>query len=176
MKKEEKTIAPAKPAETAAKTTAAKKAEPVVKAAEKKAEPEVKTAAKKAEPEVKTTAKKAETQVKTAAKKVETAAKTAAKKTTAAAKKTTASVKKAAAPKKAAPAAKKTAAVKESVHLQYLGKDIDVADLVKAAKAAFAAETGKKESDVKGVELYLKTEENRAYYVINGEFTGQLDI
>ena len=59
---------------------------------------------------------------------------------------------------------------------KYLGKDIDVADLVKAAKAAFAAETGKKESDVKGVELYLKTEENRAYYVINGEFTAEISL
>ena len=34
----------------------------------------------------------------------------------------------------------------------------------------WVAETGKKESDIKDVQIYVKPEENAAYYVVNGEF------
>ena len=37
-------------------------------------------------------------------------------------------------------------------------------------KTAWAAETGKKESDIKDVQIYVKPEESAAYYVVNGEF------
>ena len=92
-----------------------------------------------------------------------------------AAPKKTAAPKKAAAPKKEAPAkqapAKKAPVKKEiktAVYVQYAGKEAEVEKLVAAAKKAYVA-AGHKETDIKTVEIYVKPEENTAYYVINGE-------
>lgn len=92
-----------------------------------------------------------------------------------AAPKKTAAPKKAAAPKKEAPAKKapdKKAPVKKeiktAVYVQYAGKEAEVEKLVAAAKKAYVA-AGHKETDIKTVEIYVKPEENTAYYVINGE-------
>ena len=49
--------------------------------------------------------------------------------------------------------------------LQFAGKDIAVDAIVEAAKADFKANN---KGAVKTVEVYLKPEENAAYYVING--------
>ena len=84
-----------------------------------------------------------------------------------------------AAPAKKAPAkraaAKKTAAakpaaVKETVYIQFAGAEYNLDDIKANAKKAWAEETGKKESDVKEIQIYVKPEEHAAYYVINGEF------
>ena len=92
-----------------------------------------------------------------------------------AAPKKTAAPKKAAAPKKEAPAKKAPAKkapvkkeIKTAVYLQYAGKEAEVEKLVAAAKKAYVA-AGHKETDIKTVEIYVKPEENTAYYVINGE-------
>lgn len=92
----------------------------------------------------------------------------AAKKTTAkddsAAKKTAAAAKKAV--KKVADKAEaKKTAVKQIVQLQFDGKDLAVEDIIAAAKADFRANN---KGTVKTVEVYLKPEDNAAYYVING--------
>ena len=105
------------------------------------------------------------TPVTTEDKKTETSAKkapvkrAAAKKETAAAKKTT--------------AAKKTAAkteVKETVFVQFAGAEYSLDDVKANVKKAWMAETGKKESDIKDIQIYVKPEEHAAYYVVNGEF------
>ena len=92
-----------------------------------------------------------------------------------AAPKKTAAPKKAAAPKKEAPAKKAPAKkapvkkeIKTAVYVQYAGKEAEVEKLVAAAKKAYVA-AGHKETDIKTVEIYVKPEENTAYYVINGE-------
>ena len=92
-----------------------------------------------------------------------------------AAPKKTAAPKKAAAPKKEAPAKKAPAKkapvkkeIKTAVYVQYTGKEAEVEKLVAAAKKAYVA-AGHKETDIKTVEIYVKPEENTAYYVINGE-------
>ena len=44
-------------------------------------------------------------------------------------------------------------------------------DDVKAnVKKAWMAETGKKESDISYIQIYVKPEEHAAYYVVNGEY------
>lgn len=141
------------------------------KAAEVKA-PEV----KKAEPvkaEVKAEPAKKEAAKKTPAKK-ETAKKAPAKKETT--KK--APVKKEAAKKspavKKAPA--KKAAVKEVVNFQFSGKSYTSEDLVKIAKDVWKYDLNGKDEDFKSLELYVKPEENTAYYVINGDVTGSFFI
>ena len=65
--------------------------------------------------------------------------------------------------------------VKTNVILQSDGREVNVSDLTAKAKAAFVAE-GHKESEIKDVVVYMKTEENGLYYVINDTFTGKCDL
>lgn len=108
----------------------------------------------------------AETTVKkTTAKTTET--KTTAAKTTAAKKTTT---------RTAAAKTKKAAAVKESISIQFAGKDYTTEQLVKIAKDVWEFDLKKDPADFKEVQLYVKPEEAKAYYVINGTETGSFDI
>lgn len=123
---------------------------------------EVKTAEVKAE--VKVEAPKAETkEVKAEAKKAP-AKKAPAKKAT--------TTKKTAAAKKAP--AKKAAATTEMV-LQFEGNEVVVANLEEKVKAQYVAE-GHSASSIKSLTVYVKPEEYSAYYVINGDVTGRVDL
>lgn len=78
---------------------------------------------------------------------------------------------KAAAKKPAAkkPAAKKAPAKKaagDSVVLQYNGKDIEMKALVEACKADYKAKGHKSANNVC---VYVKPEDNAAYYTVNGK-------
>lgn len=69
------------------------------------------------------------------------------------------------------PAAKTTRATKKeavvNVYLQYAGKEILAEDIVSKAKAAFV-EAGNKEADIRTIDVYVKPEENAAYFAVNG--------
>ncbi|MBO5451843.1 MAG: hypothetical protein J6A11_09935 [Lachnospiraceae bacterium] len=81
--------------------------------------------------------------------------------------------------KKAAPAKKapaKKAEAKAVVHLQFDGKSYTNDDLIKIAKDVWKYDLGNKPADFKSVELYVKPEDSRAYYVVNGEITGSFAI
>ena len=148
----------------ATKTTATKKVEtkPVEVKAAVKEEAKVATTAAKTETKkaaTKTTAAKAET--KKATTKA-TAAKTETKK--AAAK---AETKKTAAKTTAKKTATKKAAKKENnVFVQFAGMEFDTAVIEKAVKADYAAKNGKKTAT--SVNIYVKPEDMKAYYVIDG--------
>jgi len=86
-------------------------------------------------------------------------------------KKTVETVKKAV---KSAPA-KKTS-VKETIFLQYYGKEINKDDILAQVKDIWTKQMKKKASEMKSVTLYLKPEESAAYYVINGDVTGRIDL
>lgn len=137
-----------------------------VPAEEKKVE--VKAAEVKA-PEVKAEVKK-EAVKKDTVKKTPAAKKAPAKKAPAAKKET---VKKETVKK--APAAKKPV-VKEEVNFQFSGKSYTSEDLIRIAKDVWKYDLNGKEEDFKSVELYVKPEENTAYYVINGDVTGSFFI
>ena len=114
----------------------------------------------------------------TVAKTVEKAVKAAEKTTKAVAEKAE-EVKEAVKETAKAPAKRTTTrktAVKETVYLQYLGKEINKDDLVKQVKDIWTKELKNKVGDMKSVTLYLKPEENKAYYVINEEVTGSIDM
>lgn len=104
---------------------------------------------------------KAETAKKAPAKKAATkkpaAKKTTAKKTTA--KKTTTSTKK----------------VSTELYVQFAGYEVSEEDLVNRVKEAWVNE-GNKISTLKNINLYVKPEERKAYYVVNGSAAGALDI
>ena len=140
----------------AKKTAKATVKKPVAKAA---AETTKKAAAKTTE--TKTTA------AKTAATKT-TETKTTAAKTTAAKKTTTKTA--------AAKTTKKAAAVKENISIQFAGKDYTTEQLVKIAKDVWEFDLKKDSADFKEVQLYVKPEEAKVYYVINGTETGSFNI
>ena len=132
----------------------------VKKTVEKAAKPAVETEAVKAEATkaaAKTTEKVAEAKTtetaKTAPAKKTTARKTPAKRTT----------------------TKKAAVVTEEVYLQYAGKEFSSADLTAKVKEIWK-EMGKKAADLKDIKVYVKPEENAAYYVINNEETGSFGL
>ena len=85
------------------------------------------------------------------------------------------------APAKKAPAekeapAKKAAAKKETViTVQYMGNEVSVASVEEKVVAAFVA-AGNKASAIKSLNIYVKPEEHSAYYVINGDVTGRVDL
>ena len=62
---------------------------------------------------------------------------------------------------------------KVNVVLQFDGKSVDVADVSKAAKEDWKAE---RDGTVSQLHLYLKSEESKAYYVINGKDAGVVDM
>lgn len=141
-----------------------------------------KAEAPKAEKAVESVAKKVETpavEVKTetkAAKPAEKAA-PAAKKETAKKETKPAAEKKAAAkkaPAKEAPA--KETELKSEVHIQFGGKSYAQEDLLRIAKDVWKYDLNQKVGDLTSVELYVKPEENAAYYVMNGQFTGSFGL
>lgn len=75
--------------------------------------------------------------------------------------------------KKAAP--KKTA-VKEEVVLQFAGKEVNTADIMKNVKDIWTKVLKNKVGDMKSVSIYLKPEECAAYYVVNGDVTGKIEL
>ncbi|MEI3338611.1 MAG: DUF6465 family protein [Eubacterium sp.] len=60
----------------------------------------------------------------------------------------------------------------KTIVLQYLGKEIDEAEITERAIAQFSALEGG--VAVKKITLYLKPEEEAAYYVINDQYTGKV--
>ena len=54
--------------------------------------------------------------------------------------------------------------------LQYQGAEVDTATLIEAAKREFKSQH--KRTHITSLQMYLKPEENTAYYVINGSITG----
>ena len=165
-----KTDSAVKPVTVAKAAVAAEAKKTEVKAEAPKAEKkETKAVAKK--PAVKKAAKPA---AKKAEPKKETkaAAKPAAKKATKpAAKKATAAKK---------PAAKKATAAKEEVKtnivLQYGDKAVSYAELITNAKNKFQYDMGGDAEAVKKINLYVKPEENKVYFVMDNKVQGSYDL
>ena len=85
---------------------------------------------------------------KTAAKKTETVKKTSAKK----------------------------AEMQADLHIQYSGKSYSQEELMNIAKDVWKYDLKQKASALNSIKLYVKPEENVAYYVMNDEFTGHFNI
>lgn len=75
--------------------------------------------------------------------------------------------------KKSARKAPKT--MTESVILQTAGVEWDVNAVKEQVIAAYVAE-GHRRGRISGLSLYLKPEEHKVYYVINGKITGSIDV
>ena len=62
--------------------------------------------------------------------------------------------------------------VSADVYVQFMGRELLTKEIVANVKKAWAGMTGKKEEDIKELQVYVKPEENKAYYVVNGEADG----
>lgn len=139
------------------------------KAAEKTTAAE-KEAVKEVEKDVvKETAAAVEASVKAEEKLAAKAAKTT--RTTA---KKTAAPKKEAAKKAPAKAAKKEA--EQEMILQFGGREIKEKDLYERIRQIWTEGYGKKADELKSLKVYVKPEEFTAYYVINDDVTGSIDL
>ena len=120
-------------------------------------------------------------------KKVATVQKaTAEKAVKAVAKKET--VKEAKAPAAKKETAKKTVATKKTtakkaskaaevkVAIQFADKNYTTEDLAKIANDVWVYDYGKDAADLKDVQLYVKPEESKVYYVFNNEIAGDFNI
>lgn len=73
--------------------------------------------------------------------------------------------------------AKKTAVKKtQEIYVQYAGKEVLDKDLMDRVKEIWTKELGNKVKDMVNVQVYVKPEENAAYYVINGEVSGSIEL
>lgn len=76
--------------------------------------------------------------------------------------------------------APKNAAKKEetkcSLQIQYAGKAYTLEELEKNVRAIWKEDLKQKAGDLQNIELYVKPEENKVYYVMNGEHKGSFDI
>ena len=78
------------------------------------------------------------------------------------------------APAKKAPA--KKAELKTEMYLQFYGKEYSDKEILQKVKEIWTKVLKKKVGDMKDVKIYLKPEESKAYYVINGDTTGEVDL
>ena len=69
-----------------------------------------------------------------------------------------------------------TAAVKCEMYLQFAGKEYSEKELMKKVKEVWTKELKHKVGELKDVKLYLKPEESAAYYVINKDTTGRIEL
>lgn len=124
--------------------------------------------------------KKPAAQAKTAENETVKVETKAAEKTTAAEKETVKEVAKevvketAAAEEAPAKAAKKEA--EQEMILQFGGREIKEKDLYERIQQIWIEGYGKKAEELKSLKVYVKPEEFTAYYVINDDVTGSIDL
>ena len=124
--------------------------------------------------DIKTEDKAAETKV---AEETATGSKKApAKKTASKAAKTTGAKAAKETGAKAPRSTAKKAEAKISLEIQYAEKAWTMEDLEKIVRGIWKDELKQKAGDLQGIELYVKPEENKVYYVMNGEHKGSFDI
>lgn len=141
-----------------------------VEEATKKVEEEVSAKAKEVKLDATVKAKEAEEKAKPKVKAATEKAKTAAKATTAKAKTTVKKTKE----KAAAKVVEKKSEVKETAVLQFMGRDFAVEDIITRAKEAYKEEN--KNNTLKEIRVYIKPEDNAAYYVANDTYAGRIDL
>jgi hypothetical protein len=65
--------------------------------------------------------------------------------------------------------------MKSNKIIQFYGKEITLKDLEQKVKKIWR-EGGKLQKDMKSMELYVKIDENRCYYVINENISGKFEL
>lgn len=66
--------------------------------------------------------------------------------------------------------------IKTEMFLQFAGKEYTQKEIFQKVKDVWTKALKNKVGDMKDVKIYLKPEESAAYYVINGDTTGRIDL
>ena len=69
-----------------------------------------------------------------------------------------------------------TPELKAHIYLQYMGKEFSTADVMKQIRQIWTKELKRSPEELRSVNVYLKPEEFAAYYVINDEVNGKIDL
>lgn len=77
---------------------------------------------------------------------------------------------------KKTPGRKPAVKLTTEIHVQFADKSLTQEDLVNIAKDVWKYDLEQKEGSLTSLELYVKPEERRAYYVMNKEFSGSFYI
>ena len=65
--------------------------------------------------------------------------------------------------------------MKTAFYVEYAGKQVEEKEIIAKVKEIWTAQ-GNKIKDLKTLNLYVKPEENAAYYVINEDVDGKIDL
>ncbi|MBO4864074.1 MAG: hypothetical protein J5517_06900 [Eubacterium sp.] len=65
--------------------------------------------------------------------------------------------------------------MKTNVYIEFYGEQINQADVIKDAEKIWK-DAGNKPANLKKLEVYIKPEDDRVYYVFNGDITGSFPI
>lgn len=65
--------------------------------------------------------------------------------------------------------------MKSSMYIEYQGKQVDEKEIIATAKKIWV-ENGNKATELNSLKLYIKPEENQAYYVFNEEVFGSFSL
>ena len=129
---------------------------------------------KKAAEETKKVTKKAAEETKKVTKKAAEETKKVTKKAAAGTKKATKTAK-STATKIGKQVAEFLTPDKTTVYIQYLGREFDTREIFAKVKQNYI-DAGSPDGAVKNMDLYVKPEDNAAYYVINGAYTGSVEL
>jgi hypothetical protein len=141
---------------------------PVIENARKNAEPYVENIKSKAQPFIDDTKKKADPYIKKARKAAEPAAKSikeGSEKARRAAKFVSDDITRQVMKKHE----------KDEVYIQYKNREVRTTDILEKARENYVA-NGHKLTDIQEVQVYIKPEDNNAYYVVNHKDTGRFEL
>ena len=65
--------------------------------------------------------------------------------------------------------------MKSNVYVEFYGEQVSQTDIVAEAKKIWT-DSGKKASDLKSLQIYIKPEDDRVYYVFNDDISGSFPI
>ena len=65
--------------------------------------------------------------------------------------------------------------VKKTIYLQYAGKEVSIDEVETSIQENYDA-VKKGEDQPEDVKIYLKPEDRKAYYVINCDYAGEVDL
>lgn len=68
---------------------------------------------------------------------------------------------------------RKTTAVDSNVYIQYFGKQVTTKDIIDSCQADYKSNN---RAAVKSIEVYVKPEDDTAYYVVNGNVQGNVSL
>lgn len=65
---------------------------------------------------------------------------------------------------------------KTEFYIQYADQEINIQDVLDKVKEQWTKDMENEEDDLEELKVYIKPEDNAAYYVINGDVTGSFGL